>query len=87
MKDGMGAEYEQAMENANSKLDQYADALTAAGSRRKAAFNDNPGLTGFIDEVTNAVPVSYTHLTPNTSQTPRRTPAKSLFVSNPLIPA
>lgn len=55
MKDGMGAEYEQALENANSKLDQYADALTAAGSRMKAAFNDNPGLTGFIDEVTNAV--------------------------------
>lgn len=58
MKDGMGAEYEQALENANSKLDQYADALTAAGSRMKAAFNDNPGLTGFIDEVTNAVPTS-----------------------------
>lgn len=55
MKDGMGAEYEKALENANSKLDQYADALTAAGSRMKAAFNDNPGLTGFIDEVTNAV--------------------------------
>ena len=55
MKDGMVAEYEQALENANSKLDQYADALTAAGSRMKAAFNDNPGLTGFIDEVTNAV--------------------------------
>lgn len=55
MKDGMGAEYEQALENANSKLDQYADALTAAGSRMKAAFKDNPGLTGFIDEVTNAV--------------------------------
>lgn len=55
MKDGMGTEYEQALENANSKLDQYADALTAAGSRMKAAFNDNPGLTGFIDEVTNAV--------------------------------
>ena len=55
MKDGMGAEYEQALENANSKLDQYADALTAVGSRMKAAFNDNPGLTGFIDEVTNAV--------------------------------
>lgn len=55
MKDGMGAEYEKALENANSKLGQYADALTAAGSRMKAAFNDNPGLTGFIDEVTNAV--------------------------------
>lgn len=55
MKDGMGAEYEKALENANSKLDQYADALTAAGSRMKAAFNNNPGLTGFIDEVTNAV--------------------------------
>lgn len=55
MKDGMGAEYEKALENANSKLDQYADALTAAGSRMKAAFNDNPGLTGFIDEVSNAV--------------------------------
>ena len=55
MKDGMGAEYEHALENAKSKLDQYADALTAAGSRMKAAFNDNPGLTGFIDEVTNAV--------------------------------
>ncbi len=55
MKDGMGAEYEKALEKANSKLDQYADALTAAGSRMKAAFNDNPGLTGFIDEVTNAV--------------------------------
>ena len=55
MKDGMGAEYEKALGNANSKLDQYADALTAAGSRMKAAFNDNPGLTGFIDEVTNAV--------------------------------
>lgn len=55
MKDGMGAEYEKALENANSKLDQYADALTAAGSRMKAAFNDNPGLSGFIDEVTNAV--------------------------------
>lgn len=54
-KDGMGAEYEKALENANSKLDQYADALTAAGSRMKAAFNDNPGLSGFIDEVTNAV--------------------------------
>lgn len=55
MKDGMGAEYEQALENANSKLDQYADAPTAAGSRMKAAFGENPGLTGFIDEVTNAV--------------------------------
>ncbi|MCC8092312.1 hypothetical protein, partial [Akkermansia sp.] len=55
MKDGMGAEYEQALDNAKSKLDQYADALTAARSRMKAAFNDNPGLTGFIDEVTNAV--------------------------------
>ncbi len=55
MKDGMGAEYEQALETANSKLDKYADALPAAGSRMKAAFNDNPGLTGFIDEVTNAV--------------------------------
>lgn len=55
MKDGMGAEYEKALEKANSKLDQYADALTDAGSRMKAAFNDNPGLTGFIDEVTNAV--------------------------------
>lgn len=55
MKDGMGPEYEKALENANSKLDQYADALTAAGSRMKAAFNDNPGLTGFIDEVTNGV--------------------------------
>ena len=47
-------EYEQALEHANSKLDKYADALTAAGSRMKAAFHDNPGLTGFIDEVTNA---------------------------------
>ncbi len=55
MQDGMGSGYEKALENANSKLDQYADALTAAGSRMKAAFNDNPGLTGFIDEVTNGV--------------------------------
>lgn len=46
---------EKALENARSKLDEYADALTAAGSRMKADFNDNPGLTGFIDEVTNAV--------------------------------
>lgn len=53
--EGMGPEQERALENARTKLDEYADALTAAGSRMKAAFNDNPGLTGFIDEVTNAV--------------------------------
>ncbi len=53
--EGIGPEQERALENARSKLDEYADALTAAGSRMKAAFNDNPGLTGFIDEVTNAV--------------------------------
>lgn len=55
MEEDMGPEQEKALENARSKLDEYADALTAAGSRMKAAFNDNPGLTGFIDEVTNAV--------------------------------
>lgn len=53
--EGMGPEQERALENARSKLDEYADALTAAGSRMKAAFDDNPGLTGFIDEVTNGV--------------------------------
>ena len=53
--EGMGPGQEKALENARSKLDEYADALTAAGSRMKADFNDNPGLTGFIDEVTNAV--------------------------------
>lgn len=53
--EGMGPEQEKALENARSKIDEYADALTAAGSRMKAAFEDNPGLTGFIDEVTNAV--------------------------------
>lgn len=53
--EGIGPEQERALENARTKLDEYADALTAAGSRMKAAFNDNPGLTGFIDEVTNAV--------------------------------
>lgn len=55
VEEGIGPEQEKALENARSKLDDYADALTAAGSRMKAAFNDNPGLTGFIDEVTNAV--------------------------------
>lgn len=55
MNEGIGPEQERALENARTKLDEYADALTAAGSRMKAAFNDNPGLTGFIDEVTNAV--------------------------------
>lgn len=55
MNEGMGPEQERALENAKSKLDEYADALTAAGSRMKAAFGENPGLTGFIDEVTNAV--------------------------------
>lgn len=53
--EGIGPEQERALENAKSKLDQYADALTDAGSRMKAAFGENPGLTGFIDEVTNAV--------------------------------
>ena len=55
MNEGIGPEQERASENARSKLDEYADALTAAGSRMKAAFDDNPGLTGFIDEVTNGV--------------------------------
>lgn len=55
MNEGMGPEQEKALENARSKLDQYADALTDAGSRMKVAFGENPGLTGFIDEVTNAV--------------------------------
>lgn len=55
MNEGMGPEHEKALENAKSKLDQYADALTDAGSRMKVAFGENPGLTGFIDEVTNAV--------------------------------
>lgn len=55
MNEGMGPEQERALENAKSKLDQYADALTDAGSRMKVAFGENPGLTGFIDEVTNAV--------------------------------
>lgn len=55
MSESIGPEQERALENARTKLDEYADALTAAGSRMKAAFNDNPGLTGFIDEVTNAV--------------------------------
>lgn len=55
MEEDMGPGQEKALENARSKLDEYADALTAAGSRMKAAFDDNPGLTGFIDEVTNAV--------------------------------
>lgn len=55
MEEDMGPGQEKALENARSKLDEYADALTAAGSRMKAAFDDNPGLTGFIDEVTNGV--------------------------------
>lgn len=55
MNESIGPEQERALENARSKLDEYADALTAAGSRMKAAFGENPGLTGFIDEVTNAV--------------------------------
>ncbi|MEZ2392321.1 hypothetical protein ACAZ27_00395 [Akkermansia muciniphila] len=55
MNEGIGPEQERALENARTKLDEYADALTAAGSRMKAAFDDNPGLTGFIDEVTNGV--------------------------------
>lgn len=55
LNEGMGPEYEKALESANSKLGEYADALTNAGSRMKAAFGENPGLTGFIDEVTNAV--------------------------------
>lgn len=55
MNEGIGPEQERALENARSKLDEYADALTAAGSRMKAAFGENPGLTGFIDEVTNGV--------------------------------
>lgn len=53
--ESMGPEYGKALDNANSKLDQFADALTNAGSRMKAAFEENPGLNGFIDEVTNAV--------------------------------
>lgn len=53
--EGMGPEQERALENARSKLDEYADTLTNAGSRMKAAFGENPGLTGFIDEVTNGV--------------------------------
>ena len=55
MNEGIGPEQERALENARSKLDEYADTLTAASSRMKAAFDDNPGLTGFIDEVTNGV--------------------------------
>ena len=55
MNESIGPEQERALENARSKLDEYADALTAAGSRMKAAFGENPGLTGFIDEVTNGV--------------------------------
>lgn len=55
MNESMGPEQERALENARSKLDEYADALTNAGSRMKAAFDDNPGLTGFIDEVTKGV--------------------------------
>ena len=57
---------EQALENANSKLDQYADALTAAGSRMKAAFNDNPGS------------VSYTHLDVYKRQVQRSAPRYEL---------
>lgn len=55
MNESIGPEQERALENARNKLDEYADALTAAGSRMKAAFGENPGLTGFIDEVTNGV--------------------------------
>lgn len=55
LNEGMGPEHEKALENAKSKLDQYVDALTDAGSRMKIAFGENPGLTGFIDEVTKGV--------------------------------
>lgn len=55
MNEGIGPEQERALENARIKLDEYADTLTNAGSRMKAAFGENPGLTGFIDEVTNGV--------------------------------
>lgn len=55
MNESMGPEYEKALENANAKLDEFADNLTAAGSRMRAAFKENPGLTGVIDEATNAV--------------------------------
>ena len=55
MNEGIGPEQERALENARTKLDEYADTLTNAGSRMKAAFDDNPGLTGFIDEVTKGV--------------------------------
>lgn len=55
LNESMGPEYEKALENANAKLDEFADNLTNADSRMKAAFRENPGLTAFIDDLSNLV--------------------------------
>lgn len=47
--------YDKALENANEKLGEFADKMTDAGSRMRAAFQDNPGLEAFIDDATGAV--------------------------------
>ncbi len=44
MKDGMGAEYEQALENANSKLDQYADAPDRRRLPDEGRLQRQPGI-------------------------------------------
>lgn len=55
MGEGLADGYEAALSHANAKLDEFADALTDAGSRMRAAFEENPGLKGVIDEVSNGV--------------------------------
>lgn len=47
--------YDTALENANEKLGEFADKMTDAGSRMRAAFRDNPGLEAFIDDATGAL--------------------------------
>lgn len=47
--------YDKALENANEKLGEFADKMTDAGSRMRAAFRDNPGLEAFIDDATGAL--------------------------------
>lgn len=46
--------YDKALENANEKLGEFADKMTDAGSRMRAAFQDNPGLEAFIDDATGS---------------------------------
>lgn len=55
MGEGLADGYEAALSHANAKLDEFADALTDAGSRMRVAFEENPGLKGVIDEVSNGV--------------------------------